>query len=177
MGNATMFFFHLQNSLKCLMIYWCSCFGFISFLVLFNMHAVFQTLDYTTRLDHLQLQISLAGSSQVLFHNTWQININNSSRYLFFLLIEVLVSWPLEMGCCALINNRTESFGTGIIYYIPVQKFTPLQKSCPHLRRINVVSECQILVWVLQALIHWQFYRMSSALSLNSSICRFSHRL
>lgn len=55
------------------------------------MHIAFQTLDYTTHLNHLQLDIILAGSYQVLFHNIWQIIINNSSRRLFFLLIEVLV--------------------------------------------------------------------------------------
>lgn len=116
-GNSTVwFFFHLQNSLKCLMIYWWSCFGFISFLILFNMHTAFQTLDYATLLNHLQLDIILAGSYQVLFHNIWQININNCSRHLFFLLIEVLVLWPLAMGCCTLIINRTKSFRTEIIY-------------------------------------------------------------
>lgn len=95
------------------MIYWCSCFGFLSFLILFNTHTVFQTLDYTTRLDHLLLQMGLAGSSPALFHNTWQIDISNSSKYLFFLLIEglALALWPLEMGCCSFINSRTKLFG------------------------------------------------------------------
>lgn len=106
------------NRLKHLMIYWCHYFGFLSFLILFHLHTVFQTLDYTTHLDHVQLQISLAGSSPALFHNTCQTNINNSSRDLFFLLIEGLdlALWPLQMGRCTFSSNKTKLFETRIIY-------------------------------------------------------------